>query len=132
MPRPDPTFASVRDYLSAPRRAVIATLGADGSPHQAVVHYLLEQDGLLVNGRPGRRWATNLRRDRRVSIVVHDADDPLHWVGIKGSVRQVREGEAAVDDAMTMAGRYGEDPEDYRNLERISFEIAPRRLYEYG
>ena len=127
-----PLLASVREYLTEARCAVLSTIGADGAPHQAVVHYLLEADGLLVNGRPDRRWAANLRRNPRVSVVVHDADRPLHWVGIKGSVHQVVEGQVAVDDAMAMASRYGEDPADYRELERVSFRILPHRVFEYG
>jgi PPOX class probable F420-dependent enzyme len=126
------TLDDVRDYLADPRHAVLATVADDGSPHQAVVHYLLTTDGLVVNGRPGRRWATNLRRDPRVSVVVHDHDRPLHWVGIKGTAAVSAEGAEAVSDAMRIAARYGEDPEEYRNLERVSFAIAPRRVYEFG
>lgn len=130
---PEPTsLLSVYEYLSAPRCAVLSTIGADGGPHPAVVHYLLDRDGLLVNGRPDRVWAANLRRDPRVSIVIHDAERPLHWVGIKGSAKAVVEGNAAVEDAMAMARRYGEDPADYQHLERVSFRILPRRVFEYG
>jgi PPOX class probable F420-dependent enzyme len=132
MPAPDPLLASVRDYLAAPRCAVLSTVDARGAPHQAVVHYLLEVDALVVNGRPDRRWAANLRRDPRVSVVIHDADRPLHWVGIKGSAQVLREGRAAVDDAMAMARRYGEDPAEYEHLERVSFRVVPERVFEYG
>ena len=132
MPEAARSLEAVRDYLAAPRCAVLSTIDKGGAPHQAVVHYLLESDRVLVNGRPGRRWARNLRRDPRVSVVVHDADEPLHWVGIKGSAELVREGQAAVEDAMTLARRYGEDPADYHHLERVSFEVVPRRVFEYG
>jgi PPOX class probable F420-dependent enzyme len=132
MGAPDQLLAAVRDYLLEPRCAVLSTIDPHGAPHQTVVHYLLEADALIVNGRPDRRWAAHLRRDPRVSIVIHDVDRPLHWVGIKGSVRQVGEGAAAVEDAMAMARRYGEDPAEYRDLERVSFRITPRRVFEYG
>jgi PPOX class probable F420-dependent enzyme len=121
-----------RAYLSQPRCAVLSSLGRDGAPHQAVVHYLILEDHLLVNGRPDRVWASNLRRDPRASLVVHDSDQPLHWVGIRGVAELAAEGEAAVDDAITMATRYGEDPADYRDQQRVSFRIAPRRVFEYG
>jgi PPOX class probable F420-dependent enzyme len=132
VPEPEELLAPVRAYLEAPRCAVLSTVGSNGAPHQAVVHYLLEDAAILVNGRPERRWAVNLRRDPRVSVVVHDADRPLHWVGIKGAAAEMREGQAAVEEAMRMASRYGEDPDDYRNLERVSFLIRPVRLFEYG
>lgn len=62
----------VRGFLGAPRCAVLATIDATGSPRQIVVHYLLAEDHLRINGRRDRRWVANLRRDPRVSLVVHD------------------------------------------------------------
>jgi hypothetical protein len=81
-------FACLRAYLVEPRCAVPTTLARDGSPHQAVVHYQLEDDAILIN-----------------------ADDPLHWVGIKGAAELVRKGATAVEDAMAIARRYSEDRE---------------------
>jgi PPOX class probable F420-dependent enzyme len=121
---------SVRDFLAAPRCAVLATLDASGAPHQTVVHYFLEDDHLVVNGRPDRLWAKNLRSNPCVSVVVHDSDDYLHWVGIKGTAFVLHEGQEAVQAAMDLARRYDEDPEEFRNLERVSFAIAPRRVFE--
>jgi PPOX class probable F420-dependent enzyme len=132
MPSAGERLDPVRGYLSEPRCAVLSTLGPDGAPHQAVVHYMLEQDGLLLNGRADRRWVQNVLRDGRTSIVVHDADRPLHWVGIKGTAKLARDGAEAVDDAMTLARRYGEDPEQYREQRRLSFRVLPRRVYEFG
>ena len=109
---------------------MLSTLDAVGAPHQTVVHYFLEDTGLAVNGRPDRLWVKNLRRDPRVSVVVHDADDYLHWVGIKGIARVRHEGGPAVEDAMNLARRYDEDPEGFRNLERVTLEILPERVFE--
>jgi PPOX class probable F420-dependent enzyme len=122
----------VRRYLSTPRCAVLSSVASDGAPHQAVVHYLLEHHGLLINGRTDRRWSSNLRRDPRISLVVHDADQPLHWVGLKGTAELFREGRSAVDDAMAMARRYGEDLAAYEDQERVSFLVLPRHIYEYS
>ncbi len=121
-----------RGYLSSPRCAVLSSVDPDGAPHQAVVHYLLARDHLLVNGRSDRAWSSNLRRDPRVSLVVHDVDQPLHWVGLKGIAELSAEGQAAADDAVAMARRYGEDPAGYRAQERVSFRIVPGRVFEYG
>jgi hypothetical protein len=38
---------------------------------------------------------------------------------------------AAVEDAMAIARRYGEDPAAYRDQARISFRIVPRHIDEY-
>jgi PPOX class probable F420-dependent enzyme len=121
---------AVRDYLSEPRCAVLSTVGPDGAPHQAVLHYLLEPDALVLNGRVDRRWARNLRDGGRVSVVVHDTEDSLHWVGIKGRATPIAHGQPAVEDAMTVARRYGEDSEEYRHQERVSFRLVPDRVFE--
>jgi PPOX class probable F420-dependent enzyme len=121
---------NVRDFLRAPRCAVLSTIRADGSPHQIVIHYMPEEEGLLINGNPDRVWCRNIRRDPRVSLVVHDSDDYLHYVNIKGVAEVLREGQAAVDDAMRQAGRYGEDPEEFRHLVRVTYLVRPERVYE--
>jgi PPOX class probable F420-dependent enzyme len=132
MPEPCELLEPVREYLAKPRCAVLSTIGPDGAPHQAVVHYLLERATFIVNGRADRHRVSNLRRDQRVSVVVHDADQPLHWVGVKGSAELLRTGKAAVDDAMAMARLYGEHPVAYQDQQRVSFRIVPWRLSEYG
>jgi PPOX class probable F420-dependent enzyme len=131
MTDPSALLDPVRGYLAEPRFAVLSTNGPDGVPHPAVVHYRLERDALVVNGRADRRWISNLRRDPRVSVVVHDADRPSYWVGIKGSVELLRTGQAAVDDATALARRY-EDPAVFEGQQRVSYRILPRRVYEYG
>ena len=131
MTEPSALLDPVRRYLGAPRFAVLSTIGPDGVPHPAVVHYRLEGDALVVNGRADRRWIANLRRDPRVSVVVHDADDPSHWVGIKGSAELLLTGQAAVDDATALARRY-DDPAVFEGQERVGYRIVPRRVYEYS
>ncbi len=121
----------VRDYLDAPRCAILASVDAGGSPHQAVVHYWLAGDAVMVNGRADRRWVVNLGRDPRVSLAVHDAGESEHWVGLKGRANVAQTGEPALADAMALARRYGGDPDEYVGQERVSFRILPRRVYEY-
>jgi PPOX class probable F420-dependent enzyme len=121
----------VRSFLEGPYRAVLSTLGSDGSPHMVVVDYLVDQDGLLLNGRGSRRWVRNLRDDPRVSALIHDHDDVSHWVRLTGGAALVREGdEAAVEDAMVMARRYGEDPEQFIGQHRVTWHLAPRQVLE--
>ena len=122
----------VREYLDAPRCAILATVDAGGSPHQAVVHYWLAVDAVMVNGRADRRWVVNLARDPRVSLAVHDSGESEHWVGLKGRANVAQTGEPALDDAMALARRYGGDPDEYVGQDRVSFRILPRRVYEYG
>lgn len=122
---------SVRTYLAAPRQAVLSTIGADGGPHQTLVDYWLVNNDLYVNAQIDRVWAKNLRRHSQVSILVYDADNVEHWVGIKGSAKVSVEGQEAVDDAVALALRHGRDPGAHRSEERVSFRIEPLRIFEY-
>jgi hypothetical protein len=53
-------LAPLRPYLVETRCAVLTTLDPDGSPHPAVVHYQLEDDAIVVNGRVDRRGRLRL------------------------------------------------------------------------
>jgi hypothetical protein len=44
-------------------------------------------DHLPINGHRDRRWVANVRRDPRVSLVVHDQAAYLHYVSIRGPRR---------------------------------------------
>jgi hypothetical protein len=77
-------------------------------------------DGCLIcGGTPERRrWSTT-------------RDDVQHWVSITGLVELVREGdEPSIEDAKTMARRYGDDPEGFNGQHRVSFNLVPERVTE--
>jgi PPOX class probable F420-dependent enzyme len=121
----------VRAFLSAPRCAVLSTIAADGAARQIVIHYLLGEDHLRINGHRDRRWVANLRRDPRASLIVHDQVDYLHYVSIRGTATVLDEGDTAVAEAMSQAERYGEDPSEFAGQPRVSFRIDVERLTEY-
>ena len=52
--------------------ATLATVSADGSPHQAVIWYLVRGDTIVINSAVGRIWPTNLLRDPRCSLAIED------------------------------------------------------------
>jgi PPOX class probable F420-dependent enzyme len=121
----------VRAFLSAPRCAVLSTIGTDGAPRQIVIHYLLGEDHLRLNGHRDRRWVTNLRHDPRVSLIVHDQADYLHYISIRGTADLLDQGDVAVAEAMSQAERYNEDPALFALQPRVSFRITVERLTEY-
>ncbi len=121
----------IREFLGAPRFATIATIGADGSPHQAVVWYALDGDTLYLNSRRERKWPRNLERDARINVAVHDHEKLGHWVGLSGSAEVVRTGDGAIEDIQAMARRYGGDPAGFKGQDRITFAVRIDRTYEY-
>ena len=124
--------ARIRAFLDAPRHAVLSTLAADGAPHQAPIWYAVDGDDLLINSRRERHWPRNLERDGRLSIAVVDADEPNHWVGIKGRATLIREGEPAVADIQAMARRYGGQPSNFVGQDRVTFRVDIESTFEYG
>jgi PPOX class probable F420-dependent enzyme len=121
----------VRRFLSAPRCAVLSTLGPDGAPRQIVIHYTLGEDHIRLNGHRDRRWVANVRRDPRVALIIHDERDYLHYVSIRGRAALVDETEDALSEAMRQGERYGEDPADFAGQPRVSFRVDPDHVHEY-
>ncbi|HLH47640.1 MAG TPA: TIGR03618 family F420-dependent PPOX class oxidoreductase [Acidimicrobiales bacterium] len=128
---PATTLDAVRPFLDGPQRAVLATSNPDGSPHLVVVDYLVQDGALLLNGRSGRRWVSNLRRLPRATALVHDPADVQHWVRVAGPATLLREGdEEAIEDAKVMARRYGDDTEQFDGQHRVSWHLRPERVVE--
>jgi PPOX class probable F420-dependent enzyme len=121
----------VRRFLSAPRCAVLSTVGPDGAARQIVIHYTLGEDHVRLNGHRDRRWVANVRRDPRVALIVHDEHDYLHYVSIRGSATLIDESEEALAEAISQAERYGEDPADFAGQPRVSFRVDPDHVHEY-
>jgi PPOX class probable F420-dependent enzyme len=121
----------VRPFLSAPRCAVLSTLGPDGAPRQIVIHYMLGEDHIALNGHRDRRWVANVGRDPRVALIVHDDRDYLHYVSIRGHAALIDDGEDALAEAMRQAERYGEDPAGFAGQPRVSFRVEPEHIHEY-
>ena len=121
----------VRGFLEVPRFAVVATIGEDGAPHQAVVWYLLRDDLIVINSATGRRWPANLRRDPRVEITVEDG---YRYVQLGGTVEVDDDQGRAQADIAAMAHRYhADDPAEAEDLivnrfrlqHRVSFRLRP-------
>lgn len=128
---------AARHFLDSPERyGTLATINADGSPHQAVIWYRLdEDDSILINSAIGRRWPANVLRDPRCSLV---AEDGLDYVAVRGTAEPAGQGEIAQRDIAALAVRY-DGPEDaarqvrekFSRQERISFRIRIDGSYEH-
>ena len=123
----------VRHFLAEHRYGTIASLDPDGTPHQAVVWYLVEDDALIVNSADGRRWPSNLRRDPRFSMAIEEGETN---VTLRGTVEIIDDQERAQADIAAMA-RLNYDPvtaeasirDQYRREKRVSFRLLPARIH---
>jgi PPOX class probable F420-dependent enzyme len=132
----------VRDFLTPPRFATLATVDPDGAPRTAVVWYDLEADGsIVINSAEGRRWPANLRRDGRLSLAVIDTEDGYRWVALSGTVGSVVDTQdSAQADIAALAYRYHvDDPSEaeaiianrFTKQRRISFRFQPTAIHDH-
>jgi PPOX class probable F420-dependent enzyme len=126
--------SDVRRFLAeAGRFAVVATINADGTPHQAVAWYLLDGDSLVLNSMVGRRWPANLMREPHVSVLVADG---YRWVSLRGAVQVVSDRARAQADIAAMARSYhADDPgaaereiRTFETQERVTFVLRAARV----
>jgi PPOX class probable F420-dependent enzyme len=117
----------VRAFLAATRFATIATVDPDGGPRQAVIWYRFDGDQIVINSKVGRRWPSNLERDPRISVAVHDQADSYHWVGLTGTVTRIDDQPTAQADIAEMARRYhADEPKKAERLVHDRFEQQRR------
>ena len=122
-----------RRFLEERRFAVVGSKNPDGSPHLAVMWYLLDGDEILVNSAEGRIKDRNLAADPRMSVMVADE---YRFIRVDGRVRIEQDQRIALADIRRLALRYyGDDRkadeamERFRKQHRISYRLPVRSVY---
>lgn len=120
-----------RELLAGPNFATIATLAADGTPHQTVV-WAGERDGKVVFSTVrGRVKERHLLADPRISVLVLDAQDPYRFVTLVGTA--TLEDEGAVELIEEMSRKYtGEEWVERATGARVNVVVDVARVIEYG
>jgi PPOX class probable F420-dependent enzyme len=85
--------------------ASVVTLMPDGQPQAQLTWIDHDGEHVLVNTEPQRQRARNLRRDPRVTVLIH-SDDPWDWAEIRGHVVETIGGSQARDHIDELARRY--------------------------
>jgi PPOX class probable F420-dependent enzyme len=124
---------SVRALLERTRRAVMTTLGPDGSPHSVPVVFATVADEIVspIDHKPktGRVLARvrNLERDDRVTLLVDRWEEDwtqLAWLMVRG--RAVVDPNAPAEVLQSLNARYPQYAPDERHDAVI--RIRPSRL----
>lgn len=120
-----------RELLAGPNFATIATLAADGTPHQTVV-WAGERDGKVVFSTVrGRVKERHLLADPRISVLVLDAQDPYRFVTLVGTA--TLEDAGAVELIEEMSRKYtGEEWVERATGARVNVVVDVARVIEYG
>lgn len=125
-----------RAFLAEKHFAVVGTVNPDGSPHLAVMWYLLDGDDIVVNSAQGRVKDRNLARDPRMSVMVADA---YRWVRVTGRARIEHDQAISHADIRRLAVRYGSEAEadegmrtTFGKQHRITYRLATERVASDG
>jgi PPOX class probable F420-dependent enzyme len=111
--------------------AHVATIRADGSPHQTITWIDWDGENVVFNTAVGRAKDKHLRRDPRASVEVVDPNDAYNYVSISGPV-ELEEGDAADKHIDKLAKKYmGVDEYPWRSPDeqRVIVKVRPQHVY---
>ncbi len=119
-----------RELLELPNFSHLSTIREDGTVHGVVVWQHVEGDRIALNSSEGRAWPANVRREPRVTITVHNNENPYEYVEVRGRiVEDTHDGAKEHIDAL--AKKYM-DKDEYPFLQpgeqRIRFLVEPERV----
>jgi PPOX class probable F420-dependent enzyme len=110
--------------------ATVVTLMPSGQPQALLTWVDTDGEHVLVNTEPQRQKARNIRRDPRVTVLIHSADDPWDWAEVRGHVVETVNGELAREHIDELSRKYVGS--DYRNpigpQGRIILKIAADKV----
>jgi PPOX class probable F420-dependent enzyme len=110
--------------------ATVVTLMPDGQPQALLTWVDTDGEHLLVNTEPQRQRARNIRRDPRITVLIHSDQDPWDWSEVRGRVVGTVEGDEARQHIDELSRKYVGS--DYRNpigpQGRVILKVAPEKV----
>jgi len=110
--------------------ATVVTLMPNGQPQALLTWVDTDGEHILVNTEPQRQKARNIRRDPKITVLIHSADDPWDWAEVRGHVVETITGEQARQHIDELSRKYVGS--DYRNpigpQGRIILKIAADKV----
>ncbi len=110
--------------------ATVVTLMPDGQPQAQLTWIDTDGDNILVNTEPQRQRGKNLRRDSRITVLLHSAQDPWDWSEVRGHVIETIDGQKARDHIDELSNRYV--GRDYANpigpQGRVIYVVKPDKV----
>src|SRR5215831_15591009 len=110
--------------------ATVVTLMPDGQPQALLTWIDSDGENVLVNTEPQRQRGKNIRRDPRVTVLIHSADNPWDWAEVRGRVVETGGGDEARAHIDELSRKYVGT--EYRNPigphGRIILKVAPTRI----
>ncbi len=132
----------VAAFLDEGRRAQVATINADGTPHLVPLSYVVLDGRLTLWTDPRSRKVVNLRRDPRLTCLVEQGSGfaDFRAVQLTGWAELVDDPDASLRTGVALFERYspqGADPERLRAAavdlvsERVAVVVTPERVVSW-
>jgi PPOX class probable F420-dependent enzyme len=120
-----------RELLEDKNYAHLALLRPDGTIQAVVVWIHVDDQGRpIANAAEGRSWPKNLRREGRLTISVHDQDNPYEYVSIVA--RLAGDTHEGADEVIDMLAKKYLDADSYPYRQegevRVTFTFEPERV----
>ena len=133
----DELTSEQRKFLEEKRFAVVGTRNPNGSPHLAVMWYLVDGDDIVVNSAQGRLKDRNLAADPRMSVMVADG---YRFVRVDGRAKIDHDQTTTHADIRRLAARYYGDEkkaddamrDNFSKQHRITYRLPILRVYAQG
>jgi PPOX class probable F420-dependent enzyme len=110
--------------------ATVVTLMPGGQPQALLTWIDTDGENILVNTEPQRQRGRNIRRDPRVTVLIHSAEDPWDWSEVRGKVIETIGGQKARDHIDELSRKYV--GKDYANPigpdGRVIYVVAPDKV----
>jgi PPOX class probable F420-dependent enzyme len=132
-----PLTAEQLRFLEDKRFAVVGSKNPDGSPHLAVMWYLVDGGDIVVNSAQGRIKDRNLAADPRMSVLIAGG---YRWIRIDGRATIEHDQTTAHADIRRLATRYYEDEarvedgmrKNFSKQHRITYRLPIKRIASEG
>jgi PPOX class probable F420-dependent enzyme len=125
-----PLDDDVARLAKAANLATVVTLMPDGQPQALLTWVDTDGEHLLVNTEPQRQRARNVRRDPRITVLIHAGDNPWDWAEVRGRVVDTIAGDEARRHIDELSRRYVGT--DYQNpigpQGRVILVIQPEKV----
>jgi PPOX class probable F420-dependent enzyme/deazaflavin-dependent oxidoreductase (nitroreductase family) len=121
-----------RQILGGSHLSVLATNNPDGSAQMSVIFVMPDGDDILFSTIDGRRKAANIRRDPRVTLLLHSltasATDSA-YATVHGTAEVTDDPDGAFHQAMYDFHMGGATPPPEPGAHRLIVRIRPERAY---
>jgi len=109
--------------------ATVVTLMPSGQPQALLTWVDADDEHVLVNTEPQRQRSRNVRRDPRITVLIH-SDNPYDWAEVRGHVVETVTGDEARKHIDDLAHKY--TGQDYAApigpQGRVILKVAPDKV----